>query len=58
MLDETERVDIEQHLEACAPCYKRYGVEREVRIIISRLRGCEPCPQELRHRIQGLLEGL
>ena len=56
VLAETERLEIQQHLEECGPCYKRYGIEREVRVIISRLRGCSPCPEELRSRIQSLLD--
>lgn len=51
-----ERVSIRTHLEECQPCYERYGLEVEVKALISRLRGCQPCPEALRHKIAGLIE--
>lgn len=54
VLEESERLEIREHLEACGPCFQRYGLEREVRIIISRLKGCAPCPRELRQKIESL----
>jgi mycothiol system anti-sigma-R factor len=56
VLSYRERVEIESHLEECGPCYKRYGLEREVYYLVSRLRGCSPCPDELRSRIMSLLK--
>ena len=52
--DETRR--IRAHLEECGPCYERYGIEIEVKALISRLRGSHPCPEALKHRIAGLIE--
>ncbi|HVL63827.1 MAG TPA: mycothiol system anti-sigma-R factor [Actinomycetota bacterium] len=51
-----DRRSIQEHLEACAPCYERYGLEREVKGIIARLQGCTTCPDKLRERIAYLLE--
>jgi mycothiol system anti-sigma-R factor len=53
---EAETVSIRAHLEECGPCYERYGLEVEVKTLISRLRGSHPCPEALRHRIAGLIE--
>lgn len=54
VLDDVQRIEIREHLEACGPCFQRYGLEREVRVIISRLKGCSPCPSELRAKIESL----
>lgn len=55
-VDEGERRHIQEHLEACGPCYERYGLEQEVKGLIARLRGCTTCPDNLRVRITTLLE--
>lgn len=56
LLSEHERIEISSHLEECAPCYERYGVEREVSMLIARLRGSTRCPDELRTRVRALIE--
>ena len=56
-LTAAQRVSIETHLEECGPCLEAYGVEREVvTVIIARLRGCTPCPAELKQRISVALD--
>ena len=50
-----ERREIEVHLVECKPCYERYGLDREVTVIIQRLRGSNPCPDELRTKIVNLI---
>ena len=55
ILSEAERVEIEAHLEDCAPCLEQYGYERETVVVLARLRGKTPCPDELRSRIANLL---
>lgn len=56
ILDESRRLSIQIHLEECRPCLERYGLEREVGMLLSRLSGCSPCPTELRSKIRDLLE--
>lgn len=56
LLSEAERHEMKRHLEDCGPCYERVGVDGEVSAIVARLRGCQPCPAELRARIAGLLD--
>jgi mycothiol system anti-sigma-R factor len=51
-----ERVTIQEHLEACEPCFERYGLEVEVKRVIARLRGCTTCPDELKAKITTLLD--
>lgn len=58
VLSETERLEIQVHLEECEPCLQRYGLEEEVTIAIQRLRGSTRCPDALKGRIAGLLESL
>jgi mycothiol system anti-sigma-R factor len=55
-LSDDKRHQIQQHLEECAPCFERFGVEREVTYLLHRLRGQCQCPDELRAKITGLLE--
>ena len=57
VLTEAERNKIELHLEDCAPCYERVGLDQEVTNLLSRLKGATPCPNELRARIRALLDG-
>ena len=55
-LSEAERLEIEAHLEDCGPCLERYGLQVEVSVVIARLRGVQTCPDEVRRRIEALLE--
>ncbi|MBA2725921.1 MAG: mycothiol system anti-sigma-R factor [Actinobacteria bacterium] len=51
-----ERAEIQQHLEACSPCYERYGLNAEVKSLIARLQGATPCPDGLRLKISEMLQ--
>lgn len=51
-----EREEIRVHLEECSPCYERYGLDAEVKKLMSRLRGCTPCPDQLRTKISDMLQ--
>ena len=55
-LSADRRREIRAHLEDCAPCYKRVGLEQEVTALLANLRGCTTCPNELRVRITSLIE--
>lgn len=56
-LTEVQRIEIEAHLEECGPCLESYGVEKEVvTVIIARLRGATPCPDQLKKRIAVAIE--
>ena len=54
-LSADERREIEVHLVECQPCYERYGLEREVTVIIQRIRGTDRCPETLRTRITEII---
>ena len=56
VLSEEERLEISGHLERCRPCLERYGLEKEVSTIVARLKGAEPCPENVRLSVNRLLE--
>jgi mycothiol system anti-sigma-R factor len=50
--DDRTRGQIRQHLEACAPCLKQYGLEQDVRSLITRCCGGDQAPPSLHQRIR------
>jgi mycothiol system anti-sigma-R factor len=56
ILSDYRRLEIAYHLEKCAPCLERFGLEREVKLIVARLRGSTRCPSELKIRIANLIQ--
>lgn len=56
VLTEEQRREIAEHLEECAPCYQRVGLEAEVKQLLLRLRGAQVCPDGLKARIRSLLD--
>ncbi len=56
VLSETERHEIQQHLDECSPCFERLGVEKEVHLLVGRLKGSPTCPERLKTQIVALLD--
>jgi mycothiol system anti-sigma-R factor len=54
VLSPQERLEVRAHLDACAPCLERYGLEELVTTLVARLKGCQRCPEEVRVRITSL----
>jgi mycothiol system anti-sigma-R factor len=50
--DPATRNQIRQHLEACAPCLKQYGLEQDVRALIARCCGGDRAPATLHERVR------
>jgi mycothiol system anti-sigma-R factor len=50
--DDQLRNRIRQHLDACAPCLKQYGLEQDVRSLIARCCGGDRAPASLHERIR------
>jgi mycothiol system anti-sigma-R factor len=50
--DDVTRGRIRQHLEACAPCLRQYGLEQDVRSLIARCCGGDRAPASLHERIR------
>ena len=42
---------IRQHLDDCAPCLRKYGIEREVRALVARKCGGDVAPEQLRDKV-------
>lgn len=55
-LSADDRSAIETHLEACQPCFERYGLEKDVGALLARLRGASRCPDGLKAKIENLLQ--
>ena len=56
VLSEEERTQITVHLDECAPCLENYGLEREFVFVTARLKGKTACPDQLKSKIQNLLD--
>jgi mycothiol system anti-sigma-R factor len=50
--DEATKNQIRQHLEACAPCLRQYGLEQDVKTLISRCCGGDRAPATLHERVR------
>jgi len=50
--DAATRNQIRQHLEACAPCLRQYGLEQDVRALIARSCGGDRAPVTLHERVR------
>jgi len=50
--DDTLRNRIRQHLEGCAPCLKQYGLEQDVRALVTKCCGGDHAPASLHERIR------
>lgn len=42
---------IRAHLQVCDPCGDAIGEGQSVKALVARACGCEPAPDELRHRV-------
>ena len=49
--DDQTKSRIAQHLDACSPCLRQLGLEKDVRALISRCCGGDRAPAGLRTRI-------
>jgi mycothiol system anti-sigma-R factor len=50
--DDTLRNRIRQHLDGCAPCLKQYGLEQDVRALVTKCCGGDHAPASLHERIR------
>jgi len=54
----TRREVIQRHLDECGPCLREYGIEHEVKQLVSRCCRAETAPTELRERLRRKLAEL
>jgi mycothiol system anti-sigma-R factor len=55
---EDRRSLIQKHLDDCDGCLAEYGIEHEVKALVSRCCGDEKAPRELRERLRVKLDQL
>jgi len=55
---EDRRSLIQKHLDECDGCLREYGIEHEVKALVSRCCGDEKAPVELRERLRVKLDQL
>jgi mycothiol system anti-sigma-R factor len=55
-LSESQRIDIEAHLEDCGPCFEQFGFYQASLHITARLRDATHCPDGLKAKVARLLE--
>jgi len=53
--DVEARQRIRAHLDDCAPCLRRYGLEQDVKSLVARSCGGDVAPSALRERIRDRL---
>jgi mycothiol system anti-sigma-R factor len=56
--DDAARDRIRTHLDECSPCLREYGIEQEVKLLVSRCCGGEVAPQALRDRLRAKIAEL
>ena len=49
--DDQTKTRIALHLDACSPCLRQYGLEQDVKALISRCCGGDRAPATLRTKI-------
>ena len=50
-LDDEMRHKVRHHLDECAPCLRRYGLDQAVKALVARCCGRETAPIDLRERV-------
>jgi mycothiol system anti-sigma-R factor len=56
LLSASQRLEIQGHLEECAPCLERFGLEEEFHSLLAKVKSRHVCPDALRQRILSLLD--
>ena len=49
--EEMKSFEVTTHLEECGPCLQEAGVYQEVKLLIARSCGGDPCPDDVRARV-------
>jgi len=50
--NEVNRARIQQHLDECGPCLRKFGIEDEVKALVHRKCGGDRAPDSLRQRVR------
>jgi mycothiol system anti-sigma-R factor len=50
-IDDEGRSKVRQHLDECAPCLRKFGLEQDVKALVARCCGGDVAPDGLRERL-------
>lgn len=50
--DDSSRAKIRQHIDDCSPCLREFGIEQEVKALVSRCCGGDRAPESLRVKLK------
>jgi mycothiol system anti-sigma-R factor len=50
-IDDETRHKVREHLDECAPCLRKYGLEQDVKALVARCCGSDVAPDGLRERL-------
>jgi mycothiol system anti-sigma-R factor len=50
-IDDAMRTTVRQHLDECAPCLRKFGLEQDVKALVARCCGNDIAPDGLRDRL-------
>jgi mycothiol system anti-sigma-R factor len=50
-IDDSTRQKVREHLDECAPCLRKYGLEQDVKALVARCCGSDVAPDGLRERL-------
>jgi mycothiol system anti-sigma-R factor len=50
-MDAHDKARLAQHFDECSPCLQEAGVYEEVKVLIARSCGGDPCPDDVRARV-------
>jgi mycothiol system anti-sigma-R factor len=57
-LEGQDTVKVRQHLDECAPCLRKYGLEEAVKAVVHRSCGCDDVPHDLRSKVLDRIEAV
>lgn len=49
--DQASRARLQHHLDTCGSCLEQYGIEEQIKSLLSRKCGGEKAPERLRQRL-------
>jgi mycothiol system anti-sigma-R factor len=50
-IDDDARMKVREHLDECAPCLRKFGLEQDVKALVARCCGGDVAPDGVRERI-------
>jgi mycothiol system anti-sigma-R factor len=50
-IDDDARATVREHLDECAPCLRKFGLEQDVKALVARCCGGEVAPEGVRERL-------